>query len=1054
MAPDPRTAGPLEPARLHLVPYGEPAVEALRRAIGAAKGGDPLAPVSVAVGSTTAALSLRRLLAGEAGILNVRFLSLARVAELLGAGDLAAIGRSPLTPAVRNAAVRRVLAEDPGLFAGVAGHPATQRSLGAAFRDLRHVPETGLARLEHQSARAREVVRLLRRFRAVTTPYYDEHDLAMAAAAAVARGAACVADVGTVVLHLPWSLSPAEAALAGALAGAGRLRAIVGLTGEADADEPARALARRLATFLGPPEVIEPAGAPGATEVVVAPDPDEEARVVLRDALARAAAGAPLHRTAVVFRSPQPYALVLHDRLRDAGIPHHGTAPRTLAQTVAGRTLLGLLDLRAHDLARRDLFAWLHGAPVLGAGGHPVPAARWEALAREAGVVRGVAQWSRRLVALGERRARHLASPEPGHNGHDPGDSDAGADLDHLRELAAFVADLGRRLHSAPEGSWAALAGWAEGLLVRYLGSDTARAPWPEDEVESFDRVIDVLRGLATLDGLDPEPDVTRLRRALDDALDVPARRVGHFGDGIFVGHLHEVVGACFDTVYVVGMTEGRFPPRAGVDPLLTDAERQAAGPELPTSAARRLDERRRYLAALAAAGTRVLTAPRADPRMQQSRLPAPWLISDASRLGSRPVRTPDLDHLPPAGPVRRVPSAEAGVLAAGAPLSLTDHDLAVLLQAHRGGAPLASHPVVVSQPDLARGLEAIAARLAGAPGPWTGFVGAAGTSVAGTERPLSPTSLERWATCPFQYFLGHVLRLEAPEDPDDVDQLSALDRGALVHTVLERFMGEHAGRIEPEAPWSPEARGRLRAIAEELFDEYERFGRTGRPLLWRHQRARILRQLEATLDADERERASRGVRPVAVELAFGDDGADPPVEVGLPDGRVVSMRAKIDRVDATPELTRLVVIDYKTGSDDGYAHIDADPVREGRLLQLPVYALAACQHFGPLPVEAYYWFVSDRAGYRLRGYPLDDTVIARCSEVVAAIAEGIEHGVFPPNPGDEDLFGHQHCRRCAFDRVCAADRGDEWERLRRQPETAVYLRLARPSTAPAEPAP
>ena len=130
---------------LRLVPYGPPAVEALREAIAAAKGGDPLQPVTVAVPSNYAGLSLRRALGSTGrGLVNVRFIVLPRIAELLGSPALAEEGKRPLTSPVRAEAVRAAVAADPGIFGPVREHAATERSLEATFRDLRRAPEGAL----------------------------------------------------------------------------------------------------------------------------------------------------------------------------------------------------------------------------------------------------------------------------------------------------------------------------------------------------------------------------------------------------------------------------------------------------------------------------------------------------------------------------------------------------------------------------------------------------------------------------------------------------------------------------------------------------------------------------------------------------------------------------------------------------------------------------------------------------------------------------------------------------------------------------------------------
>ena len=52
-----------------------------------------------------------------------------------------------------------------------------------------------------------------------------------------------------------------------------------------------------------------------------------------------------------------------------------------------------------------------------------------------------------------------------------------------------------------------------------------------------------------------------------------------------------------------------------------------------------------------------------------------------------------------------------------------------------------------------------------------------------------SASALQRYATCPYRYFLGNVLRLNAVSEPGDDAEISPLERGSLIHRILERWV-------------------------------------------------------------------------------------------------------------------------------------------------------------------------------------------------------------------------------------------------------------------------
>jgi hypothetical protein len=1033
--------------------HGPDAREALWVAVDDAKAGDPLAPVTVAAPSPFASLSLRRLLAtrpGHLGLVNVRFLPLARIAELLGAPSLAATGRRPLTPALRMEAVRAVLAARPGPLAGAAAHPATERSLSTTFAEFGRADPGAVTALASGTGLPAAIAGLYRDFRDRTAAFYDEEDLARAAADTTLEGSAGD-ELGVVVLYLPTGLSPGETALVETIAGGGRLRVVLGVTGDADVDEPVRELERRLGVLLD-----AASSAPGGeavatgTTIVSAPDPEDEIREVLRLVLARSRAGTPLHRVAVLYRLADPYARIAADVFEAARVPWAGPATRTLADGVAARVLIGLLDLAEADFARDAVGAWLASGPVLDpVDGRSVPASRWDLISRDAGIVGGLEQWDERLARFVHEHEVGLAEAKADDAASDGTVARLESDLEHALRLHAFVADLGQRVRPPEPATWPAMTAWARDLLDTYLGGEGRRRLWPEVELETARATVAALESLGVLAEIRPAVDLSVFRRALEAELDAPARRIGRFGEGVFIGPLRAAFATDFDVVFVVGMAEGAFPPRGTEDPLLPDRDREAAG-GLPLHTERRAEERRDYLGALASGRELVLSFPRADPRAQRKRLPARWLLDAAGGLAGTQLGAQELTELSDAPWYHVVPSFEAGLRASGDAGSLTERDVRSLRAWPGPAAHLDRHPLVAGTPELAAGMAATRERRSHRATRYDGLVGAIDGLLPPVGAALSPTALEDWATCPFRYLLARVLRVREVARPEETETLSPLTRGSLVHAVLEEFLRVVDPRTSPTQPWTDDERARLLAIAEEHCARAESDGLTGRPLLWQIERRRLLRSLTGVLDTDERFRRELGVVPSAdgQEVEFGR-GAPGPLAVTLGDGRTVGFRGRIDRVDLSPDRSRAVVYDYKTGRGRGYADDALEDLERGVRLQLPVYGLAARRELPDADVDAYYWFVErdQRIGFEL------DDALEPFQIVLGRILDGVGAGVFPAYPGDprQDAQGRDtwdNCCYCPYDRVCPPARDDVWDRKADDPAVVVFRDLAEPVIA------
>ena len=1012
--------------------YGPAALDALAAAVARAKGDEPLRPVTVVVPSNYAGVAARRALARRHGVIGVGFVTLYRLAELLAGPTLARSGRVPVSSPVVATAFRAALAEDPGLFGPVADQPSTVEALRRVHRELRDLDDLQRHRLAQSDARAAAVVAIDERVtERLETRWHDETDL-MVTAAALVRGGDAGIDVGPLVVHLPQQVSSSAARLLRALAASAPVTVIAGVTGRADA--PVERLLGCLDLADVPPSppttpaptVRTPAGPASSepsVEFTVAADEDDEVRTALRRVIEAAEAGLALERIAIVHAPRAPYGRLLTEHLTAARLPWNGITASSVAERVAGRTLLGLLDLDATALRRRDVFALLASAPP----SRRRPVAAWERQARRARVVSGRQQWDDRLAARAADQRRQ---------------ADAGGDPEAWRheeaartdELRAFVAALAERLEPPVQPTWAAHARWAGRLLELVIGGPAQQARWSPEEQRAAERVERVLDRLARLDGVADDVeghgvDRAVFRAALDAELADGPATVGRLGEGIFVGPIPLAVGMDADLVIVLGLVEGGLPGGLGDDPLLSDRTRRTLDGALTTAAERRERLHHQLFAVAGAAqGAVVASRPLADLRTGSARYASRWLAGLERTAPARTVRHTSFhqglrDGLPPAS------EQEAGLID--------------LQRTRTSGHALDAHPLSHRDQALHRALSLMEARASDRLTTYDGnlaSLAAAGVDLA-PRQPVAPTALEAWARCPFSYFVRHVLGVREVDALQEELSLRPADRGVLVHAVLESVVGEliRTGDLpEPDEPWSVAALAGLVAELNARCEATEAEGEVGLALHWQLEQRRLRRRLDGFVELDLAARGEHGVRPVATELAFG---ADRPFAVALPDGRALALHGMIDRVDAGP--VRLAVIDYKTGRARSSP---TDPFAGGDLrLQLPFYALAARDLLVRPDAEmvAEYWHLYDHHDGRKRlPVDVDPPTMARLAEVVAAIVDGIADGLFAPHPEEPDPWRRAHCPYCDPDGADTATLWGQWQHKRRDPALDGYRRL------------
>ena len=770
---------------VEVVAYGRAASEALAAGVTSAKAAGPLVPVTVIVPSNFVGLSARRLLGsgalehgGKGGVANVSFVTPFRLAEMTAADLL--LEQQPITNPVLGAAVRQVLANDPDVYRPVAQHEATEAALAALFAELSNVDEAGLESIsEEGSTAALLAVKFYRRIAAQLDGFHTEHDLATAAADRPDL-ADRLSSFGHLIWYLPAPVTPAIGRFIGeALRAATSSSVIVGVSGAPRADEPTW---RACEAALVGRQALSVSVAHGDSIISVT-DAAEEVREVCSRVIGLVANGVRLDRIGVFFPAPDPYLRIIEQQFGAAGIPANGPDPRRLADSVAGRTLLGGLALPEQRWRRDRVMSVISGGPLRFDGASVRPG-DWDQLSRDAGVVIDHADWRRKIEYDEQRTAERITKLQGG------AQSDSVAY--QLQRLNDRVVD-GKRLMAFVDGLHAMVRAVEAGPI---RGRPSAPRPlhccsrcWVKSANTRRGRITNRSR----LPGLRMRWCAWLLltplnRRRVTVCSNVPCGPnltllegvMAGSGRGVVFGPIGTAIGHDLDAVFVVGCSEGLLPMPRRDDAILPDAVRTKSLDQLESRAERLHHQHRAFLAVLAAApaGRRILSFPRGDLRSNRRALPSRWLLDTASALAGRVVHATDFDELEL---VDTVGSFASGITAAAHAGSLDERDLVAVGNDAAAGAAILDHELAVL---IGNGWNMQTAR---ASSDFTEFDGNLSARV-GTEvfplpgigdRALSPSRLETWASCGFRYFLNYVLEVSDRDDPERTDEISALDRGS-----------------------------------------------------------------------------------------------------------------------------------------------------------------------------------------------------------------------------------------------------------------------------------
>lgn len=299
-------------------------------------------------------------------------------------------------------------------------------------------------------------------------------------------------------------------------------------------------------------------------------------------------------------------------------------------------------------------------------------------------------------------------------------------------------------------------------------------------------------------------------------------------------------------------------------------------------------------------------------------------------------------------------------------------------------------------------------------------------------ERGLSPTALETYARCPFEYFSAQVLGLRSTRGGTSME-LPPPAMGQLCHDALRRCYQDLM-----EQGWASATRSTttvataLTQGVERAFAAYAKTHGTGFPLIWKMAQEQVRHVVAAVLAVDCSAEAS-GAIPIACEVdAAGllPDGTE---------GATVPIRGRLDRVDRNPITGGLRVIDYKYRAnsrvDAKDRHLLQAAVRAQRL-QPALYALmtlaespASASSMVPEQVDFVYLLPQgepavERASFVTSAWQGPSGPLL--SQALQTLLDGIRNGWHFIVPDTA------HCRYCDYAILCRRTHQPSWWRAYR----------------------
>lgn len=303
-----------------------------------------------------------------------------------------------------------------------------------------------------------------------------------------------------------------------------------------------------------------------------------------------------------------------------------------------------------------------------------------------------------------------------------------------------------------------------------------------------------------------------------------------------------------------------------------------------------------------------------------------------------------------------------------------------------------------------------------------------------GPDNVFSPTALETYISCPFRFWLQHLLGLEELAEPSE--EIEHTRRGSAYHRALSRLHTQLQSQPELTRQAVPETvNGHMvRQLVAAIREYADRAPSKVSAELWQLEGERLSRSAEQYQDQwneylSHWHQQQLSLVPTYLEKDFGFEDSATALTLEVGDVRV-KLGGRIDRVDLAelPDGTLgFWIIDYKTGKKSSYTATDFQSLRK---LQLPLYALAVERMFGndrpARPLGVAYWLVTDGGAKTMlpagRGKPTSwfkdasqwEQFKKILQEWVITVIQKIRQAEYPLAPRDKNCT-----ETCPYNQIC-----------------------------------